>query len=222
MSTESGTRPRTSGSAIRLSFAQSTARSTRSETSSGHRRASSASGMKAYSPGSGASPKSTITASFPSASRASFVASREPRASPSGFSWVVTTNRSLPRIASATALSSLAVVWCEFIDQLRHANPSLDRGIVFEGQLRSSLHPQLVREPRLQHRVGRLQADERLLALAFATEHGDEDARVAQVWRRLDPCHGDEPDPGVFELPHSFGEDLSDRLVHTPHALGHR
>src|SRR6266511_2920646 len=221
MSTESGTRPSTSGSAIRLSLAQSTASKTRSETSSGQRRFSSASGMNAYSPGSGASPTRTMTASFPSWSRASFIASSDPSASPSGFSCVVMRNCSWPRIVSATAVSSLAVVWGEFIDQLGDADPALYRRIVLEGQLWGSFESQLARDPRLQHRVRRLQAGERLRALALRAEDGHEDARVPQVRRRLDSGHGDEADARVLELPDSFGQHLPDRLVDAAHSLGH-
>src|SRR3954469_12647355 len=221
MSTESGTRPSTSGSAMRLSFAQSTASRTRSDTSSGQRRCRPASGMKAYSPGSGASPHSTMTTSFPSWSRASFVESSEPRASPSGFSWVVTTNRSWPRTASATAASSVAVVWGEFIDQLCHAAPTLDGRIVFELQLRSSLHPQLAREPRLEDRMRSLQADERLLPLPLRSQHRDEDARMPEVGGRLDPCHRDEPDAWILELANPFRQHLADRFVDAAHSLGH-
>src|SRR5712691_2116609 len=172
MSIVSGTRPSTSGSAMRLSLAQSSATSTRSETSSGQRRRSSASGMNRYSPGSGASPCSTITLSLPSWSNASFAASSDPSASPSGFSCVVSTNRSPPRIASAAALNSVVVVWGELIDQFGHPHPPLDRRIVLERKLRSSLHSQLAREPRLQNGVRGLQPFERLHAFALPAEHG--------------------------------------------------
>src|SRR5262245_12657800 len=122
-----------------------------------------------------------MTASLPSWSSASLVARSEPSASPSGFSCVVTTKRSWSRIASATAVNSLAVVWGELIDQFRHANPALDRGIVFEGQLGGPLQAQLAREPRLQHRVRSLKPDECLLPFSLRAEHGDEHAGVTQI-----------------------------------------
>src|SRR6266540_3434031 len=221
MSTDNGTRPSTSGSAMRLSFAQSTASNTRSETSSGQRRRSPASGMNAYSPGRGASPTRTMTESLASWASPSFSASSDPSASPSGFSCVVMRKRSWSRIASATAVSSLAVVWGEFIDQLGHADPALYRRIVLEGQLWGSFEPQFTRDPRLQHRVSRLQAGERLRALALRAEDGHEDARVPQVGRRLDSGHGDEPDARILELSDSFGQHLPDRLVDAAHSLGH-
>src|SRR5919199_4018332 len=94
--------------------------------------------------------------SFPSVSSASFVASSDPSASPSGFSCVVSRKRSPFRnAAAAAARSSLVVVWGDLIDQLRHAGGALDRRIVLERQLRSALHSELAREPRLQEAVRR-------------------------------------------------------------------
>src|SRR5437764_9236175 len=115
--------------------------------------------------------------SLPSWSRASLAARSEPSASPSGFSWVVSRNRSCARSASATAARSL--VSGELIDELCHADPTLDRRIVLERQLRSPLHPELARNPRLEHAVRRREAGEALLALAFRAEDADEDPRVA-------------------------------------------
>src|ERR1700675_1946976 len=204
---ESGTRPRTSGSAIRLSFAQSTARRTRSATSSGQRRCRSPSGMNPYSPGSGASPCSTMTVSLPNCSRARFAASSEPRASPSGFSCVVRTNRSCSRIASATAVRSLAVVWGELIDQLCHADPTFDRRLVLERQLRSSFQAQLASKLRLQQRTGRLKAGERLRTLSLGTEDRQVDPCMPEIGRGLYSGDRDEADPGVLQLPDRFGQD---------------
>src|ERR1041384_46328 len=93
-----------------------------------------------------------IAESLPSVSRASFIARIEPSASPSGFSCVTSRKRSFARIASATATRSLAI-GRELVDQLAHANPLLHRSIVFERQLGSSLHSELVREPRRQNAV---------------------------------------------------------------------
>src|SRR5919204_1655653 len=216
-----GTRPSTSGSAIRLSFAQSSATSVRSDTSSGQRRRSSASGMNWYSPGSGASPYRTITASLPSWSTASFVARSEPSASPSGFSCVVRRNCSRLRIASATAARSVVVVWGELINQLRHPHAALDRRIVLERQLRSPLQPQLARNARLQHGMRRLQTFDRLHALPLGTENRDEHARVAKVRRRLDSGHRDEADPRILEPPHRLRQHLADGFVDTSHPVGH-
>src|SRR5207237_6505515 len=134
-------------------------------------------------------------------SSACFIASSEPSASPSGFSCVVTRKRSWSRIASATAASSLAVVWGEFINQLGHADPALDRRIVLEHQLGGSLQTQLVCDPRLEDGVRSLEAGERLRALALRAQHRHVHARVSEVRRRLDPGDGDEADPRVLELP---------------------
>src|SRR6266550_1086494 len=218
---ESGTRPSTSGSAIRLSFAQSTARRTRSATSSGQRRWSSPSGMNPYSAGSGASPCSTITVSLPSCSSARFAASSEPRASPSGFSCVVRTNRSCSRIASATAVRSLAVVWGELIDQLCHADPTFDRRIVLERKLGSPFHAQLARQLGLQQRMGGLDTVDRLRPLSFGAEDGHVDPCVPEVGRGFDSRNRDEADAGVLQLPDRFGQDLANGLVDAAHPISH-
>src|SRR6476661_4257780 len=142
-----------------------------------------------------------MTPSLPSWSSASLVASSEPRAAPSGVSWVNSRKRSFERIAAATACRSLVVcVWGELIDQLGHADPALDRRIVFEGQLGSPLHSQLARQAGLQDAVRRGEAVERLRPLDLGTEHADEDARVTEIRRGLDTGDGDEPDPRVLQL----------------------
>src|SRR6185503_13148174 len=109
-----------------------------------------------------------MTLSLPSWSRASFVASSEPRASPSGFSWVTSRKRSWERSASATACRSLVCcVWGELIDELGHADPALDRRIVFEGQLGSPLQPELARDAGLQEPVRRGEPGQRAFAFAL-------------------------------------------------------
>ena len=61
-------------------------------------------------PGSGTSPDRNMVTSLPSARSAIVVASSEPSASPSGFSWVATRKRSCSRIASATRVRSGFVI----------------------------------------------------------------------------------------------------------------
>src|SRR5918995_402373 len=163
-----------------------------------------------------------MTVSFPSWSNASFAASREPSASPSGFSWVVSTNRSWPRIASTIASRSLAVVWGELIDQLGHADPALDRRIVLEGQLRSPLHSQFACDTRLENRVRSLKAGERLDALALGTEDRDKDARMTQIRRGLDAGHRDEADPRILQLADRFRKHLPDGFVDATHTVCHQ
>src|SRR5688572_21222589 len=210
MSSTTGASCRTSGSGPRrLSLAQSTATRTRPPMSSGRSRSSSSSGMNAYSPGSGDVPARYILTSLPSASSASFVASSEPSASPSGFSWVVTRKRLCARIASTTASrSDCFVVWGELIDQLGHVHAALDRRIVLERQLRSPLQAQLARDPRLEHGVACIEGGETAGALRLRTEHADEHTRLPQVGRSLDPGDGDEADPRVLEVAESLGENL--------------
>src|SRR5438309_692226 len=158
---------------MRSAFAQSTATSTLSAMSAGTSRVMSSSGMNAYSRGMGESPLRYMTASLPSWRSASVVASNEPSASPSGFSWLTTTKRSFARSASTTASRSL-VVWGELIDEVGHAHAALDRWIVLEGQLRGPFHSQLPRQPPLQQPMGRGQALERRLPLARRAEDAHE------------------------------------------------
>src|ERR671932_892961 len=178
MSTTYGVTCSTSASGpSRDSFAQSSATSVRSPASAGRSRRRSSSGMNAYSCGSGARPYRYMYESLPSRSSASFVASSDPSASPSGFSCVVSKKRSCARSASATApRSSFVVVWCDLIDQLRQAGGALDRRIVLEGQLRGPLHSELSRDPSLQDAVRRLESRERARALLLRAEHRHEDA----------------------------------------------
>src|SRR6187397_880403 len=172
----SGALASTSGSGpSRLSFAQSRARSTRSAASSGRERRRLSSGIHEYSRGSGVSPERYMTTSLPRASRASFTARSEPRASPSGFSCVVTRNRSCERIASATPSSSAWVVWGVLIEELRYPDAVVDGAIVFEGELGSALHPQLICDPCLEDAVSRGEAVERLRPLPLVAEHADVD-----------------------------------------------
>src|SRR5437763_6745081 len=161
-----------------------------------------------------------MTLSLPSWSSASFSASMEPSASPSGFSWVTSKKRSRERIASATAATSL-VVWGELIDQLRHADPALDRRIVFECELWCSLKPELAREPALQNAVRRLQTRQALALLGLRSEDTHVNPRVPQVRRGLDSGDGHEADPRVLQLPGRFREHLPDRLVNAPHSVAH-
>src|SRR5919198_2432785 len=161
-----------------------------------------------------------MTLSLPSWSSASFIARIEPSASPSGFSCVTMRKRSCDRIASATAATSL-VVWGELIDQLRHADPALDRRIVFEGELGCSLQSKLARQPALQDAVRRLEPCQALSLLRLRTEHADVDLRLPQVRRRLDARHSYEADPGILQLADGLGEHLPDGLVHAPHSVAH-
>src|SRR6266404_4003594 len=152
------------------------------------------------------------------------VASSEPSASPSGFSWVTTRKRSCSRNAATTACKSLdvcVILGCELVYQAAHAHALLDGRIVLEGQLWGSLHSQLARELRLQQSVSRFQSAQGRGSLLDGAEHADVDGRVPKVGRGDDARHGDEADPRVFELGQRLGQHLPYRLVHTPHSLGH-
>src|SRR5262245_16397287 len=190
MSIDSGAAESTSGgSCVRCAVALSRAMITRSPTSSGSALDRPSSVRKPYSGGSARSPPRYITLSLPRVSSASFIARIDPRASPSGFSWVTRRKRSLARIASATALSSLPICG-QLVDQLAHPDALLHRAIVFEGQLRGPLHSQLVGEPRLEHAVGGGEPVQGRPARLLRTEHADEDACMPEIRGRLDAGDG--------------------------------
>src|ERR1700747_2456259 len=154
--------------------------------------------MNAYSRGTGAAPERYITTSLPTCRRPSVVASSEPRASPSGFSCVTTRKRSPSRSPATTACRSLdvcVILGCELIDQAANPHTVLDRRIVLEGQLRSSLQPQLACEARLPQPVSGVETAERRRAFPLRAEHADEDRRVAKVGRGVDSGHRHEADP---------------------------
>src|SRR5262245_29754351 len=176
--------------------------------------------MNAYSEG-GALPFSrNITLSLSRKSSASFAASSEPSASPSGFSCVTSRKRWCSRSASATASSSL--VRDELIDQLRHPHPPLDRRIVLEGQLGGPLQPELPCDPRLEHAVGRLEPGKRPRACSPPAKDAHEDRGVTEVGGGLDAGDRYEADPRVLQLEHGLREQLPQRLVDPSHAVTHR
>src|SRR3954468_6878160 len=208
----------------RLSFAASTATTARSPGPGAVPRKMPANSMNWYSFGIGTSPKRYISASLPSSRRASVVASSEPSASPSGFSWVVTMNLSRSRIAATTwpsSAASLVFVWVGLIDEPGEAHPPLHRRIVLEGQLWSSLQMKLAVDELLQHPVGGLEAGQCGVALSLGAEDAHEDGRLAEVRARVHPGDRDEPDARILERTDPFREHLAERLVHTPHASAH-
>ena len=86
---------------MRSMFPQSRKITMRSAMSAGGSWKTSSSGMKRYSTGSGNSfAARNITESLPRASSIWCIASSDPSASPSGFSWVVSRKRSPSRISS--------------------------------------------------------------------------------------------------------------------------
>ena len=94
------------------------------------------------------------------------MASSDPSASPSGFSWEVTTKRSWPRRAASTGSMSVAAlifgvvaqVSGELVDQLGHAHATLDRVIVRERELRGPAQVELPGDPALEHAAPRARA----------------------------------------------------------------
>src|SRR3954449_4533992 len=70
--------------------------------------------------------------------------------------------------------------------------------------------------------MGSLETCERLHAFPFGAEHGDENARVAEVRRGIHTGDRHEADSGVLELPDRLRQNLTDGLVHATHAICHR
>src|SRR5664279_431030 len=209
---------------IRSALAQSTATRTRSATSAGSSRRTPSSCMKLYSCGIAELPDRNISTSLPSWRSATVVATSEPSASPSGFSCVTTRNRSCARRASVTACRSVVCVITvrgELVDQLRHSDAALDREIVLERQLRSSLHSELARQLRLQQPVRSLEPGERRAPLARIPEDADVHRRDPQVGARHHAGDRHEADPRILQLGQRLRQDLPDRRVHSPHSFAH-
>ena len=171
----------------RRSFAQSSATTTCPEESGFGPRTIPAKSMNSYSFGIGTSPKRYMSASLPSSRRANVMARSEPRASPSGFSWVVTMKRSLLRRASATAARSASGVFVvvELIDEPGEARTPLHRRIVLKRQLWGSLQMELAVHATLEDAVRGLQAGEGGVALLRGPEHAHIDGGLAKVRARV-------------------------------------
>ena len=182
-------------------FPQSRKITTRSAMSAGGSWKTSSSGRNRYSTGSGNSfAARNITESLPSASRMRCMASSEPSASPSGFSWVVSRNRSPARIASATRSISL-------VNELGRFAHSSRRRVMRSPRSTLSSYSKVrvgfascasARDLALQHTVGRAQAGKGALPLLLGAEHADVDARSTQVWGSVHGSHGHKSDSRVL------------------------
>src|SRR3712207_5749719 len=140
-----------------------------------------------------------ISESLPSCSRIQCIASSEPSASPSGFSWVVSRSLSAARSSSTTWPSSVATCIPFYFQELADSHPSIYRLVVEELQGRSPLESQLGGDRPLQDAVGGAQARERRLPLILPTEHAHVNPGPAEVGARIDRRDGHEPDPGILE-----------------------
>ena len=169
------------------------------------------------------------SASLPSAVSTRCIAASEPSASPSGFSCVVSTNCSASRSSSSMRSRAARAPFAPLIGGSSASSssssamrkPRSDGVVVAELERRRVLEPQLAGHPLLEEAVRRAagRPGERR-RVALVPEHGDEDARMAQVWRCLDSSHGDEPDTRVLELMGDrVREDLLDGLVDPTHPL---
>jgi hypothetical protein len=136
------------------------------------------------------------------------MARSDPRASPSGFSWVVTMKRSWLRRTSATAARSTAVVFVgiELIDEPGEARTPLNRRIVLKRQLWGSLQMELAVHVALEDTVRGLQAGEGGIPLLRGSEHADIDGGLAKVRARGHAGHGHEADARILEGGDALGE----------------
>ena len=66
-----------------------------------------------------------------------------------------------------------------------------------------------------------LQPQQTLPLLVLGAEDADEDPRVPEIRRRLDPGHRHEADPRVLELADRLGQHLADSLVDASHPVAH-
>src|SRR5579884_84691 len=118
-----------------------------------------------------------ITLSLPSVVRISCIATSDPSASPSGFSWVTTTSLGAPRSSSSTS-SRLArspfsaMILPRFVaKELGDPHPAVHRFVVLKGQRRRVLERQLRGQHALQEPVRGAQAREALGALLLVSEN---------------------------------------------------
>ena len=207
---------------IRSMLPQSRNTIARSSTSSGGAPTRRSKVQLRYSQGSGnSSGEMYISESLPSCSRMRCIASSEPSASPSGFSCVVSRNRSAWRSAATTWSCSVATV-------TRRAAPRCASRARIDSsyektERRGALHAQLPGDRLLHEPVRGAQAGQRLLLLLGAAEHAHEHASVAKVGACVYGGHRHESYARVVEaLRDSAREDLPDRLVHPAHAVrGH-
>src|SRR6185437_6348133 len=154
---------RKASAGLRSMLPQSRNTMVRSATSAGGTETSPSSGRKPYSWGSGRSCASmNITQSLPISVRIARIATSEPIASPSGFSWATTTSlsawRSSERTRSREERSPLVVtgllLGVVLVEQLRDPHPPVHRVVVLEAQRWRVLEGQLVGEAALEEPVG--------------------------------------------------------------------
>src|SRR5918992_1477547 len=211
---------------MRSMLPQSRNTTVRSPTSAGGSPTRSSKVHSRYSHGRGnSSGDMNMTVSLPSCLRIQCMASSEPSASPSGFSWVVRSSLSAWRSSSTTWPCSVATGGIRvFFQKLADSHPPINRLVIEELQGRCPLEAKFGGDRPLQKTVGGTQARERRSPLILPTQHTYVNAGVAKVWRGFDRSYRDKSDSGVLEpLGQARGQHLPHRLVHSPHPLaGHR
>ena len=147
-----------------------------------------------------------IRLSLPSAPRTSCIATSEPSASPSGFSWVTSRKRSASRSSARTSPGTPSCRWPPApssppglpVEQLGHAHPAVDGVVVGELQRRrvlerSSPATRRCRKPWAERRP----SSEASRAVGVA-EHAHVHARMAQVGAGPDTVTVTNPTRGSF------------------------
>ena len=143
-----------------------------------------------------------MSASLPSVWRISCIAIRLPSASPSGFSWVTTTNFSastqrgerLLALGSGAVFSHRSPASAVSSSSCGDPHAAIDGWVVDERERRRVLERQLGGDAPLEEAVRGAQPLEARLPLSLVAEHAHVDASVAQVWAGLDSGHCDESD----------------------------
>src|ERR1700744_4862402 len=170
----------TSAAGLRSMLPQSRNTSVRSSRLSGAEVTSPSSCRKWYSYGSGNSPSAmNIRQSLPTAVSRCWVATSDPSASPSGFSWVTTISFADPRSPSSAACrpersigsTRLPLVIVVILrEQFSDPHSTVDRFVVVERERRRVLQSQLGGETLLQIAVRRAQALKAVLATSVVAE----------------------------------------------------
>src|SRR5579862_1110352 len=220
---------RNASAGLRSRLPQSRNTAVRSSRSWGGELRTSSSPRKRYSWGSGNSRASMNAGlSLPRAVRISRIATSEPSASPSGFSWVTTISLLAER-SSSSACSRLerfpfsgtwtAVHVGPTIEQFGEPSRALHRLVVLEFERGGVLELQLARQSSLEEAMGRTQALEAGGSTRLVSEHAHIHARVAEISAGLHGSHSHESDSGILQVRGDrVAEHLAHRLIDATHS----
>src|ERR1700691_4917688 len=208
---------------LRSMLPQSSITTVRSPMSAGAAWMACSSAGQRYSRGSGRSlDEMNISELLPSAVSSPCMPISEPKASPSGCSWVATTKLVSARMRSSTSrrvcsIDSSALMPVHplarlaryssclstidlGLDQRVHAQRAVGGVVIGELKCRRSLERQLARDAPLQIAVGAAQPCQRVVSHLALAEHAHVYARMAQVRACLDIGHGHKSHPRVLQV----------------------